>query len=520
MICRILPSLLLLHPASAGFTFTEVAPSLTSILSLRGGKEHDAEDAQFRDEAKRKDAGLDGSLANLKSLLDTLGERIKEKNQPAKLADDAPSAERADPLLADPVVGDRVRVRPDVSTPRYEWGDVSHRSVGTLVWFEGDRCVVDFPRHPHWNGVLSEIERVAAGSSLPRKGDRVRVRRSVSTPAYGWGRAVSHESVGTLQEVVLDSDTSRHDEEACIVAFPRHANWTGLLSEMELADDRDLALDDATPAGGDRLAGLSPRSASPAAAEPAGSAAPSSLLRGGPPRPHGATGRLGYALGSTFASVAGGRAARGLPPRTAPRDGNVAAADAKTPPPLRALPAALRNAAMRLPLALLPLFAFTALLGALLSLVGAVLDRTVGSLVDAALATLGALAAGGVPGAAAPALPPVPKALILVPLRLPGMLVATALLTQLCIKPTVPATLDAVRRGFEDGFRQRSRARTNASPRAQHQEEMLRKISSWWLGMIRVVQAARAAAFAIGLLVLIDAAAVAQPAAQGPPAVG
>ena len=51
-------------------------------------------------------------------------------------------------------------------------------------------------------------------------------------------------------------------------------------------------------------------------------------------------------------------------------------------------------------------------------------------------------------------------------------------------------------------------------------EEMLRKISSWWLGMIRVVQAARAAAFAIGLLVLIDAAAVAQPAAQGPPAVG
>ena len=173
---------------------------------------------------------------------------------------------------------------------------------------------------------------------------------------------------------------------------------------------------------------------------------------------------------------------------------------------------------MRLPPALL-LLAFTALLGALLA-VGAVLDRTVGSLVDAALATLGALAAGGVPGAAAPALPPVPKALILVPLRLPGMLVATALLTQLCIKPTVPATLDAVRRGFEDGFRQRSRARTNASPRAQHQEEMLRKISSWWLGMIRVVQAARAAAFAIGLLVLIDAAAVAQPAAQGPPAVG
>ena len=49
---------------------------------------------------------------------------------------------------------------------------------------------------------------------------------------------------------------------------------------------------------------------------------------------------------------------------------------------------------------------------------------------------------------------------------------------------------------------------------------MLRKISSWWLGMIQVVQAARAAAFAIGLLVLIDAAAVAQPAAQGPPAVG
>ena len=100
-------TLLVVPPASAGFTFTEVAPSLTSILSLRGGKEHDAEDAQFRDDAKRKDAGLDGSLANLKSLLDTLGERIKEKNQPAKLADDAPSAERADPLLADRRVGEQ-----------------------------------------------------------------------------------------------------------------------------------------------------------------------------------------------------------------------------------------------------------------------------------------------------------------------------------------------------------------------------------------------------------------------------
>lgn len=30
-------------------------------------------------------------------------------------------------------VGDRVRVKPSVATPKYKWGSVTHRSVGVVT---------------------------------------------------------------------------------------------------------------------------------------------------------------------------------------------------------------------------------------------------------------------------------------------------------------------------------------------------------------------------------------------------
>lgn len=53
-------------------------------------------------------------------------------------------------------------------------------------------------------------------------GDRVRVKKSVKSPAHGWG-SVSHSSVGTLTSVSGDS---------CEIDFPEQSGWDGKLSEM------------------------------------------------------------------------------------------------------------------------------------------------------------------------------------------------------------------------------------------------------------------------------------------------
>ena len=90
-------------------------------------------------------------------------------------------------------IGDKVRVKPTVTTPKYKWGSVTHRSVGVVkgktiisafkqlhqcaenplfsVLMErnglflafsanGKDVIVDFPQQSHWTGLLSEMELV------------------------------------------------------------------------------------------------------------------------------------------------------------------------------------------------------------------------------------------------------------------------------------------------------------------------------------------------------------------------
>lgn len=193
------------------------------LFELRGGSEGGGSSG---------DTALLGSLQVLKKRLETLETRLKET---PRSGDDA---SKLTPIMADPEIGDRVRVRRDVKRPRFDWGDsVTHESVGRLTWFSGDRCTVDFPRHPEWNGVLNEMERVTPGRELPRVGDRVHVGRSVKEPEYGWGPTVTHDSIGEV--VSLGFDPERGDAETCIVRFDGHPNWTGRLSEMVLVTPRD-----------------------------------------------------------------------------------------------------------------------------------------------------------------------------------------------------------------------------------------------------------------------------------------
>ncbi|XP_049689999.1 E3 ubiquitin-protein ligase HERC2 isoform X4 [Accipiter gentilis] len=59
-------------------------------------------------------------------------------------------------------IGDKVRVKSSVATPKYKWGSVTHRSVGVVKAFSanGKDVIVDFPQQSHWTGLLSEMELV------------------------------------------------------------------------------------------------------------------------------------------------------------------------------------------------------------------------------------------------------------------------------------------------------------------------------------------------------------------------
>ncbi|XP_041055229.1 E3 ubiquitin-protein ligase HERC2 isoform X4 [Carcharodon carcharias] len=59
-------------------------------------------------------------------------------------------------------IADKVRVKASVTTPKYKWGSVTHRSVGVVKAFSanGKDVIVDFPQQSHWTGLLSEMELV------------------------------------------------------------------------------------------------------------------------------------------------------------------------------------------------------------------------------------------------------------------------------------------------------------------------------------------------------------------------
>ena len=57
-------------------------------------------------------------------------------------------------------VGDRVRVKSSVVTPKYKWGSVNHNSIGVVTGVSpnGRDVSVDFPMQGNWTGLQSEME--------------------------------------------------------------------------------------------------------------------------------------------------------------------------------------------------------------------------------------------------------------------------------------------------------------------------------------------------------------------------
>ena len=128
--------------------------------------------------------------------------------------------------------GDIVRVKKGVHQPRYGFGEVTHASVGRLHAKRSDEeWLVDFPQKAksYWSASPWELEK----ASLPNinVGDKVRVRRDVSKPAYGWD-SVSHSSVGRVHK--------KESDKKWLIDFPdRDTYWSSNPLELELANNPD-----------------------------------------------------------------------------------------------------------------------------------------------------------------------------------------------------------------------------------------------------------------------------------------
>ncbi|XP_039287848.1 E3 ubiquitin-protein ligase HERC2 [Nilaparvata lugens] len=58
-------------------------------------------------------------------------------------------------------VGDKVKVKANVVTPKFKWGSADHSSIGVVTSVTSDgRAVVDFPQQSNWTGLVSEMELV------------------------------------------------------------------------------------------------------------------------------------------------------------------------------------------------------------------------------------------------------------------------------------------------------------------------------------------------------------------------
>ena len=211
-------------------TFAKSA-STFSHLRLRGGAE--------------QDSSLVDSLSSLKEVLKELESKVKTGPAPAS----APSSVEASPVLVDPEVGMLVRVRPDVKDPKFDWGAASPSSVGRLVFYHEERCVVDFPTHVGWNGLLTELERVDAQPADEETaeeppslvGARVRLRPGAAAPEGGWGTAgPPSEAEAANSSSWVGEVTSVHEQALggaeVTVSFPEGVSWMGALSDVDLVE--------------------------------------------------------------------------------------------------------------------------------------------------------------------------------------------------------------------------------------------------------------------------------------------
>lgn len=152
-------------------------------------------------------------------------------------------------------VGDYVRIRPSVETPRLGLENWTRNTIGRISEVYSDRTLVCVKTMPEtdfsWTAYPSDLERVEAVRAL-RVGDLVRVRRHIVRPRFGWGD-IDHDRIGTLLSVDHNTDESTLQVTAT-VSFPGDAEaraypWNARVEELELALGPDVPQDHAQHMG-------------------------------------------------------------------------------------------------------------------------------------------------------------------------------------------------------------------------------------------------------------------------------
>lgn len=128
--------------------------------------------------------------------------------------------------------GRAVRVRPEVKHPKFEWGAVSHSSVGVVLKDEDTQAWVSFAEQSSWHCQRDELEIDPVADQI-RPQTRVRIRAGV-TPKRGWG-LLQVDGTGTVVTVT-----------GCQVrVLIKEGAWSGFINELEVVDETRDMIEDA-----------------------------------------------------------------------------------------------------------------------------------------------------------------------------------------------------------------------------------------------------------------------------------
>eukprot|EP00434_Breviolum_minutum_P035677 symbB.v1.2.031588.t1/scaffold3684.1/size52080/2 len=128
--------------------------------------------------------------------------------------------------------GRAVRVRREVEHPKFEWGAVSHESVGVVVKEEDTQAWVSFAEQASWHCQKDELT-IDPVADMVRPNVRVRVRAGV-TPKRGWG-LLQVDGVATVVAI-----------NGCQVRLLiKEGVWSGFINELEAVDESIEPIQDA-----------------------------------------------------------------------------------------------------------------------------------------------------------------------------------------------------------------------------------------------------------------------------------
>lgn len=148
-------------------------------------------------------------------------------------------------------VGDQVRVKPSVASPRYGWGEVKHEDVGLVSQIRKDLIKVDFEKQKSWSADPDELELLdSAGRSVERG-----LNEFSENPSFVYGeiwniltrldqgeRWEQIPSLTELREKMIRFSPQQHSSDENEVkpkgSFAEQDLFSGMIRSVQSEDDR------------------------------------------------------------------------------------------------------------------------------------------------------------------------------------------------------------------------------------------------------------------------------------------